>query len=70
MQPTQIDAAPAAVPETKPPCMNLSHHLTPWAKAREPSKIKEFYKYFAIPGMSNLAGGKPENLGKEGRTQY
>jgi hypothetical protein len=41
----------------KPP-LDLSHHFSRVTKARQESKIKEFYKYFLIPGIGNLAGGK------------
>ena len=41
----------------KPP-LDLSHHFSRVTKARQESKIKEFYKYFFIPGIGNLAGGK------------
>jgi len=40
----------------KPP-LDLSHHFSRVTKARQDSKIKEFYKYFLIPGIGNLAGG-------------
>jgi hypothetical protein len=39
------------------PPRDLSHHFSRITKAREESSIKEFYKYFAIPGIGNLAGG-------------
>ena len=42
-----------------PEPLDLSHHLSRNAKARNPSKIKAFYKYFAIPGIGQLAGGMP-----------
>ena len=42
--------------ELEPP-LDLSHHLSRVTKNRQPSKIKDFYKYFAIPGIGNLAGG-------------
>lgn len=48
-------AATAAI-EQKPP-LDLSHHFSRVTKARNGSNIKEFYKYFAIPGIGNLAGG-------------
>jgi hypothetical protein len=41
----------------KPP-LDLSHHFSRVTKARKESSIKEFYKYFAIPGIGNLAGGR------------
>jgi DNA-binding transcriptional MocR family regulator len=39
--------------------MDLSHHFSRVTKARKESSIKEFYKYFTIPGIGNLAGGLP-----------
>ena len=44
--------------ELTPP-LDLSHHFSRVTKNRLPSKIKEFYKYFSIPGIGNLAGGEP-----------
>jgi hypothetical protein len=41
----------------KPP-LDFSHHYSRTAKAREASEIKRFYKFFQIPGIGNLAGGK------------
>jgi len=41
----------------KPPA-DLSHHFSRVTVARKESKIKEFYKYFQIPGIGNLAGGE------------
>lgn len=39
------------------PPKDLSHHFSVTAKRREPSNIKDLYKYFFIPGIANLAGG-------------
>lgn len=52
----------AAVPEQlvsapRPP-LDLSHHFSRVTKARKESTMKEFYKYFMIPGIGNLAGGQ------------
>ncbi|SPN97246.1 related to aromatic amino acid aminotransferase I [Cephalotrichum gorgonifer] len=38
---------------------DLSHHFSEVTKNRHPSQIKEYYKFFQIPGMGNLAGGMP-----------
>ncbi|KAK8187289.1 aromatic amino acid aminotransferase 1 [Phyllosticta capitalensis] len=46
-------------PLTKP--LDLSHHLSRNAKSREASAMKSFYKYFAIPGIGQLAGGLPND---------
>lgn len=37
---------------------DLSHHFSEVTKNRQPSAIKEYYKFFKIPGIGNLAGGK------------
>lgn len=39
------------------PPLDLSHHFSLTTKRRAPSAIKDFYKYFMIPGIANLAGG-------------
>ena len=39
------------------PPVDLSHHYSRITKNRNVSSIKDFYKYFAIPGIGNLAGG-------------
>lgn len=36
---------------------DLSYHYSRVTKARAASKMKDFYKYFFIPGIGNLAGG-------------
>lgn len=41
------------LPEPK----DLSHHISKVTKARAASSIKQFYKYFSIPGIGQLAGG-------------
>ncbi|KAI0157536.1 pyridoxal phosphate-dependent transferase [Xylariaceae sp. FL1272] len=38
---------------------DMSHHYSDLSKARKPSKMKAFYKYFQIPGIGQLAGGLP-----------
>ncbi|KAL9063278.1 MAG: hypothetical protein Q9157_008321 [Trypethelium eluteriae] len=43
------------LPEPK----DLSHHLSYATRNRAPSAMKQFYKYFAIPGIGQLAGGLP-----------
>ncbi|KAF2198808.1 PLP-dependent transferase [Delitschia confertaspora ATCC 74209] len=42
-----------------PAPVDLSHHLSRTTRARQASSIKEFYKYFQIPGIGQLAGGLP-----------
>lgn len=41
-----------------PEPVDLSHHLSRSTKSREASNIKQFYKYFSIPGIGQLAGGE------------
>lgn len=36
---------------------DLTHLLSRNALNRQPSSIKDFYKYFSIPGIGQLAGG-------------
>jgi DNA-binding transcriptional MocR family regulator len=43
----------------KPKPLDLSHHFSEVTKHRIPSKMKEYYKFFQIPGIGNLAGGLP-----------
>ena len=55
------------VATAKAPPIDLSHHYSRITKNRQPSSIKDFYKYFQIPGIGNLAGGlltlsKPKRL--------
>ncbi|TAQ86436.1 hypothetical protein B7494_g5240 [Chlorociboria aeruginascens] len=42
----------------KPP-RDLSHHYSKVTAARQASSMKDFYKFFLIPGIGNLAGGLP-----------
>ncbi len=37
--------------------LDLSHHFSAMTKNRAPSAMKQYYKYFQIPGAGNLAGG-------------
>lgn len=45
--------------DDRPEPIDLSHHLSRVTKARDPSLIKQFYKYFTIRGIGQLAGGLP-----------
>ncbi|KAF2859734.1 PLP-dependent transferase [Piedraia hortae CBS 480.64] len=47
--------------DTRPAPKNLNHHLSRNTLRRQPSSMKQFYKYFAIPGIGQLAGGLPNN---------
>lgn len=44
-----------------PEPIDLSHHYSKTTKNRNASNIKDFYKYFKIPGIANLAGGLPNH---------
>ncbi|KAI5924290.1 pyridoxal phosphate-dependent transferase [Camillea tinctor] len=51
---------PVAGTETEKPLpKDLSHLYSDVTNARVPSSMKQYYKYFQIPGISNLAGGLP-----------
>ena len=45
--------------DKKPLPVDISHHYSRVTKNRDISSVKEFYKYFTIPGIGNLAGGMP-----------
>ena len=47
--------------DERPLPIDLSHHYSLSAKNRLESSVKKFYKYFKIPGISNGAGGLPNN---------
>ncbi|KAI6860839.1 aromatic amino acid aminotransferase-like protein [Hortaea werneckii] len=51
----------SSVADTRPEPKDLSHHLSRATKTRQASSIKQFYKYFQIPGIGQLAGGLPNN---------
>jgi site-specific recombinase XerD len=40
------------------PPIDLSHHYSKTTKNRNASSVKDFYKYFRIPNIGNLAGGE------------
>ncbi|KAJ9664456.1 hypothetical protein H2201_005204 [Coniosporium apollinis] len=60
---TQRRTASMATPKQTelPEPVDLSHHLSRSTKSREASNIKQFYKYFSIPGIGQLAGGLPNH---------
>lgn len=45
--------------DKRPLPKDLTHHLSRSTRSRQASSIKQFYKYFAIPGIGQLAGGLP-----------
>ena len=44
--------------DARGPPIDLSHHYSRTTKNRHASSLKDFYKYFRIPGIGNLAGGR------------
>jgi hypothetical protein len=46
-------------PQELPKSVDLSHHLSDLAKARQPSPLKTLFKYLGQPNMLALAGGEP-----------
>ena len=44
-----------------PEPIDLSHFYSKVTTNRATSNVKDFYKYFKIPGIGNLAGGLPNN---------
>ena len=44
-----------------PPPIDLTRHYSALTKDRKVSKVKGFYKYYAIPNLVSLAGGLPNN---------
>ena len=58
---SKLGSGTQAVVDSRPEPKDLSHHLSRATKARQASSIKSFYKYFAIPGIGQVAGGLPSN---------
>ncbi|KAK7953961.1 hypothetical protein PG996_014847 [Apiospora saccharicola] len=54
-----MDSSTESVRMAKPRPKDMSHHFSDVTLARLPSKMKEYYKYFLIPGIGQLAGGLP-----------
>jgi hypothetical protein len=50
--------AEGSSPKSGQPPVDLSHHYSRVTKNRVASPIKDAYKYFLIPGIGNLAGGR------------
>ncbi len=48
----------ASAEAMKPEPRDLTHLYSRATKLRQPSKMKEYYKFFQIPGIGNLAGGE------------
>jgi len=56
---SQADAVPLNS-GPKPP-LDFSYHYSRITAGRQASNMKDFYKYFLIPGIQNLAGGLPNH---------
>ncbi|CAN8095504.1 unnamed protein product [Discula destructiva] len=57
---TTATAASAAMGASdKPLPKDFSHYYSVTTANRQPSAMKQYYKYFQIPGIGNLAGGLP-----------
>ncbi|KAK8002798.1 hypothetical protein PG989_002517 [Apiospora arundinis] len=54
-----MDSSQESIRMAKPRPKDMSHHFSDVSLARTPSKMKEYYKYFLIPGIGQLAGGLP-----------
>lgn len=53
-----LASAPSGPAEdNRPPPKDLSHLYSDVSKARVPNSLKQLYKYFAIPGIAQFAGG-------------
>jgi hypothetical protein len=52
------EAAASASVAAPPKPKDFSHHYSIVTKNRAPSKIKAFYKFARIPGISNFSGGE------------
>lgn len=46
--------------ENKPAPRDFSHYYSVITNHRFPSPMKQYYRFFSIPGIGNLAGGKSE----------
>lgn len=55
-----LAAHPSETAEQPAP-IDISHHYSKTTKERKISGVKDFYKYFRIPGVANLAGGLPNH---------
>ena len=56
-----MEASASTRTDSRPEPIDLSHLYSKVTTNRSTSNIKGFYKYFAIPGIANLAGGLPNN---------
>jgi hypothetical protein len=57
MEPPPSYRDACSLSDSKPKPVDLSHHLSEVTKRRLPSAVKDFYRFFQIPGIGNFAGG-------------
>jgi hypothetical protein len=58
MESSSATAAGSAGMASKPKPKDFSHYYSVTTAHRIPSAMKAYYKFFQIPGIGNLAGGK------------
>lgn len=58
MESSSAAAAGSAAMASKPKPKDFSHYYSVTTAHRVPSAMKAYYKFFQIPGIGNLAGGK------------
>lgn len=56
-----MEASTSVNSDSRPEPIDLSHLYSKVTSNRKTSNVKDFYKYFMIPGIGNLAGGLPNN---------
>lgn len=52
-----MESSIGSVDMSRPRPKDMSHHFSDVSLARAPNKMKEYYKFFLIPGIGQLAGG-------------
>lgn len=62
MESSSTTAAGSAGMASKPKPKDFSHYYSVTTAHRIPSAMKAYYKFFQIPGIGNLAGGKHSPL--------
>lgn len=61
MESSSTTAPGSAATADKPKPKDFSHYYSVTTAHRVPSAMKAYYKFFQIPGIGNLAGGKYTN---------
>ena len=52
-----MESSTGSVDMSRPRPKDMSHHFSDVSLARAPNKMKEYYRFFQIPGIGQLAGG-------------